>query len=49
MKNYLIGLFIILIITIIYLIIFIVKSKSLFTYLKLKKELNENKDFGNIK
>ena len=40
MKNYLIGFFIILIITIIYLRIF--GEKSLFTYLKLKKELNQN-------
>ena len=40
MKNCLISFFIILIITIIYLIIF--DEKSLFTYLKLKKELNQN-------
>ena len=40
MKNYLISFFIILIITIIYLIIF--GEKSIFTYLKLKKKLHQD-------
>ena len=41
MKNYLIGLFSILIIVIIYLIFF--SQSSLFTSFKLKKEINEEK------
>ena len=41
MKNYLIGLFLILIIAIVYLFIF--SQSSLFTSFKLKKEINEEK------
>ena len=41
MKNYLIGLFLILIIAIVYLFIF--SQNSLFTTFKLKKEINEEK------
>ena len=42
MKNYLIGLFVILIIAIIYLMSS--SQSSLFTYFKLRKEVNENKE-----
>ena len=42
MKNYLIGLFIILIIVIIYSMNF--RESSLFTYFKLKKDVKENKE-----
>ena len=42
MKNYLIGLFIILIIAIIYLMSS--SQSSLFTYFKLRKEVKENKE-----
>jgi cell division protein FtsB len=45
MKNYLIGLFSILIIVIIYLIFF--SQSSLFTSFKLKKEINEKKEVLN--
>ena len=45
MKNYLIGLFSILIIAIIYLIFF--SQSSLFTSFKLKKEINEKKEVLN--
>ena len=41
MKNYLIGLFLILIIAIVYLFFF--SQSSLFTSFKLKKEINEEK------
>ena len=40
MKNYLIGLFVILIIVIFYLMTF--SKSSVFTYLKLRKEMDEN-------
>ena len=42
MKNYLIGLFIILIIVIIYSMNF--RESSVFTYFKLRKEVKENKE-----
>ena len=42
MKNYLIGLFIILIIAIIYLMNF--SESSVFTYFKLRKDVKENKE-----
>ena len=42
MKNYLIGLFIILIIVIIYLMNF--SESSVFTYFKLRKDVKENKE-----
>ena len=42
MKNYLIGLFIILIIVIVYLLTF--SQSSVFTYFKLRKEVKENKE-----
>ena len=42
MKNYLIGLFIILIITILYLMTF--SQSSIITYFKLRKELGGNKE-----
>jgi len=45
MKNYLIGLFIILIISIIYLMSS--SQSSLFTYFKLRKEVKENKEILN--
>ena len=45
MKNYLIGLFIILIIAIIYLMSS--SESSLFTYFKLGKEVKENKEILN--
>ena len=45
MKNYLIGLFIILIIAIIYLITS--SESSIFTYFKLGKEVKENKEILN--
>ena len=45
MKNYLIGLFIILIIAIIYLMSS--SQSSLFTYFKLRKEVKENKEISN--
>ena len=45
MKNYLIGLFIILIIAIIYLMSS--SQSSLFTYFKLRKEVKENKEILN--
>ena len=45
MKNYLIGLFIILIIAIIYLMSS--SESSLFTYFKLRKEVKENKEILN--
>ena len=45
MKNYLIGLFIILIIAIIYLMSS--SQSSLFTYFKLGKEVKENKEILN--
>ena len=45
MKNYLIGLFSIIIIVIIYLIFF--SQSSLFTSFKLKKEINEKKEVLN--
>ena len=45
MKNYLIGLFIILIIAIIYLITS--SESSIFTYFKLRKEVKENKEILN--
>ena len=45
MKNYLIGFFVILIIVIVYLM---VSSKSsVFTYFKVRKEVNENKEMLN--
>ena len=40
MKNYLIGLFVILILILISFLF--IGNKSIFTYLKLKKELNQN-------
>ena len=46
MKNYLIGLFIILIIVIIYSMNF--RESSLFTYFKLKKDVKENKEVLDI-
>ena len=42
MKNYLIGLFVILIIAIIYLMNF--SQSSVFTFFKLRKEVKENKE-----
>jgi cell division protein FtsB len=42
MKNYLIGLFVILIITILYLMTF--SQSSIITYFKLRKELGGNKE-----
>ena len=42
MKNYLIGLFIILIIAIVYLLTS--SQSSVFTYFKLRKEVKENKE-----
>ena len=45
MKNYLIGLFIILIIAIIYLMSS--SESSPFTYFKLRKEVKENKEISN--
>ena len=42
MKNYLIGLFIILIIVIIYSMNF--RENSVFTYFKLRKDVKENKE-----
>ena len=42
MKNYLIGLFIILIIAIIYSMNF--RESSVFTYFKLRKDVKENKE-----
>ena len=45
MKNYLIGLFIILIIAIIYLLSS--SESSIFTYFKLGKEVKENKEILN--
>ena len=42
MKNYLIGLFIILIIVIIYSMNF--RESSVFTYFKLRKDVKENKE-----
>ena len=42
MKNYLIGFFVILTIVIVYLMFF--SQSSLFTYFKLRKEVNENKE-----
>ena len=45
MKSYLIGFFVILIIVIVYLM---VSSKSsIFTYFKVRKEVNENKEMLN--
>ena len=45
MKNYLIGLFVILIITILYLMTF--SQSSIITYFKLRKEVKENKEILN--
>jgi len=45
MKNYLIGLFIILIIVILYLMTS--SQSSVFTYFKLEKEVKENKEILN--
>ncbi len=45
MKNYLIGLFIILIITIVYLMSS--SQSSIFTHFKLRKEVKENKEILN--
>ena len=45
MKKYLIGLFIIIIIVIVYSMTF--SQSSVFTFLKLRKEVNENKEILN--